>query len=87
MLENSRFENPPMPQNRRPEKFMKDWMKYGGVGVEMLASVLIGAFGGYGLDSLLGTRPWLMIVGFILGSVAGFRSILRLLHHDRTKKD
>lgn len=66
---------------------MKDWVKYGGVGVEMLASVLIGALGGYGLDYLLHTRPWLMMVGFILGSVAGFRSIFRLLHQDRTKKD
>ncbi|MCX8118400.1 MAG: AtpZ/AtpI family protein [Desulfobacterota bacterium] len=76
-----------MPQNRKPEKFTKDWVKFGGIGVEMLASVLIGAFGGYGLDLLLKTRPWLMIVGFILGSVAGFRSIFRLLQQDRTKKD
>jgi ATP synthase protein I len=76
-----------MPQNRKPEKFMKDWFRYGGIGVEMLASVLIGALGGYGLDVLLNTRPWLMIVGFILGSAAGFRSIFRLINQDREKKD
>jgi ATP synthase protein I len=75
-----------MPQNRKPEKFMKDWFRYGGVGVEMLASVLVGALGGYGLDYLLNTRPWLMIVGFILGSAAGFRSLFRLINQDQEKK-
>lgn len=53
----------------------------------MLASVLIGALGGYGLDRLLNTRPWLMIVGFIFGSAAGFRSIFRLINEDKEKKD
>ncbi len=62
-------------------------MRYGGVGVEMLASVLIGALGGYALDHLFSTRPWLMMVGFILGSVAGFRSIFRLIRSDKEKKD
>lgn len=66
---------------------MQDWFKYGGIGVEILASVLIGALGGYGLDYLLNTRPWLMLVGFILGSAAGFRSLFRLLHQDQEKKD
>ncbi|MBM4350987.1 MAG: AtpZ/AtpI family protein [Deltaproteobacteria bacterium] len=76
-----------MPQNQKPEKFMKDWFRYGGIGVEMLASVLIGALGGYGLDVLLNTRPWLMIVGFVLGSAAGFRSIFRLINQDKEEKD
>ncbi|MBM4339617.1 MAG: AtpZ/AtpI family protein [Deltaproteobacteria bacterium] len=76
-----------MSQNRKPEKFMKEWFRYGGIGVEMLASVLIGAFGGYGLDYLLDTRPWLMIVGFIFGSAAGFRSIFRLINQDKENKD
>jgi len=66
---------------------MKDWFKYGSIGVEMLASVLIGALGGYGLDYLLNTRPWLMIVGFIFGSAAGFRSIYRLIRQDQEKKN
>lgn len=76
-----------MPQNRKPEKFMNDWFRYGGIGLEMLASVLIGTLGGYGLDYLLNTRPWLMVVGFIFGSAAGFRSIFRLLDQEKRKKD
>ena len=62
-------------------------MRYGNLGIEIFASVLIGAFGGYGLDYLFHTKPWLMIVGFILGSVAGFRSLFRLLNQENKKKD
>ena len=61
-------------------------MRYGNLGIEMFASVLIGAFGGYGLDYLFHTKPWLMIVGFILGSVAGFRALFRLINQENKKK-
>ncbi len=76
-----------MPQTRKPEKFIDDWKKYGSLGVEMLASVLIGTLGGYGLDRLLHTKPWLMIIGFIFGSAAGFRSLFGLLNQGNKKQD
>ncbi len=76
-----------MPQYRKPDKFMKEWFRYGGVGLEMLASVFVGALGGYGLDYLLNTRPWLMMAGFILGAAAGFRNLFRLIDQDKEKKD
>jgi len=81
------FYGSPMSSDRKPEKFVDDWKRYGGTGAEMLACVLIGTFGGYGLDRLLGTKPWLTIVGFILGSIAGFRNLFRLLNQDKEKKD
>jgi len=65
---------------------MEDWRQYGGLGVEMLASVLVGTFLGYGLDRYLHTRPWLMIIGFILGSVAGFRSLFRMMNRMNKEK-
>lgn len=52
----------------------------------MMASVLVGTLAGYGLDRLLNTRPWFLIVGFILGAVAGFRTLFRLLNQDGEKK-
>ena len=75
-----------MISDQRPTGNFREWMRYGNLGIEMLVSVLIGAFGGYGMDSLLHTRPWLMIVGFILGSVAGFRSLFRLLNQENKKR-
>jgi ATP synthase protein I len=76
-----------MSFDQKPKGTLGEWMRYANIGIEMMVSVLIGAFGGYGLDYLFHTRPWLMIVGFILGSVAGFRSLFRLLEQENRKKD
>ena len=76
-----------MSSDQKQKGTLGEWMRYANIGIEMMASVLIGAFGGYGLDYLLHTKPWLMIVGFIFGSVAGFRSLFRLLEQENKKKD
>jgi ATP synthase protein I len=47
------------------------------VGIEFSISTLVGLLGGRWLDGKLGSAPWLMIVGLVLGVVAGFRSLLR----------
>jgi ATP synthase protein I len=62
-------------------------VRYGNIGLEMLASVLVGTFGGYALDSLFQTKPWLMIVGFIFGAAAGFVSLFRLLKQEQKKEE
>ena len=49
------------------------------VGMVVVISTLIGAGGGYALDRWLGTAPWLMIVGLLLGMIAGFREMLRMI--------
>jgi len=88
MLENSHFVPLPMLQNQKPAKFFdRDLLRYGNIGLEMLVSVLIGAGGGYLLDRYLNSRPWLMIIGFILGSAAGFRNLFRVFHEWKNKKD
>jgi ATP synthase protein I len=76
-----------MSSNKKPDKIFSEWVKYGNIGLEMLASVLVGTFGGYGLDSLFHTKPWLMIVGFIFGSAAGFVSLFRLLKREEKKEE
>jgi ATP synthase protein I len=42
-------------------------------------SIAAGAGGGYWLDTRLGTRPWLTIVGVVLGAVVAFTAMIRLL--------
>ena len=49
---------------------------YGTVGMELVASVLLGLFGGRWLDQRYGTHYW-ALAGFLLGVVLGFRAILR----------
>jgi ATP synthase protein I len=47
------------------------------VGIEFSVSTVIGLLGGKWIDGKLGTQPWLMLVGLVLGVTAGLRSLLR----------
>lgn len=44
------------------------WMRGG----SFVSSIIAGTLLGYLLDMWLGTEPWLVIVGIVLGSYAGF---------------
>ena len=47
------------------------------IGVELVAALIIGVAIGYFLDQWLGTKPWLMLLGFVLGSAAGMLGVYR----------
>lgn len=49
------------------------------VGVDLLAALVVGVAIGWGLDEWLGTRPWLMVVFFFLGSAAGTMNVYRTM--------
>jgi len=44
---------------------------------ELLAAVIVGGGIGWGLDKVLGTSPFLLIVMLLLGVAAGFLNVLR----------
>lgn len=44
---------------------------------ELAASLLIGAAIGYGFDRLFNTLPWCLLVGILLGFLAGLRNVMR----------
>lgn len=44
---------------------------------EFSAAVLVGAALGYGADNFLGTAPWGLLVGLILGFAAGVMNVIR----------
>jgi ATP synthase protein I len=56
------------------------------LGMELVVSTVVGALLGYLLDSWLGTRPWIMVVGVILGGIAGFRTVYQLATSDERDK-
>lgn len=67
-----------MPENRLK------WLKNAGlastIGILLVVSTVIGyAFGNW-LDKKLGTAPWLMLVFTILGIVAGFIEMFRIVN-------
>lgn len=47
-------------------------------GGEFVAAIILGGAIGWGLDRLLGTKPWLLIGFFLLGAVAGVRNVIRV---------
>lgn len=47
------------------------------IAIEMIAGLAVGVVGGLVLDAQFGTAPWLLIVGFILGSGAAFANVMR----------
>lgn len=53
-------------------------MSYGlKIGSEFVGAILVGAAIGYGLDLLLGSKPWLLLLFFVLGFAAGVLNVMR----------
>jgi F0F1-type ATP synthase assembly protein I len=54
-----------------------EYFKYAGVGIQFAGTFL--AFGalGWWLDGKLGTTPWLMMAGILLGAAGAFWSLVR----------
>ncbi|HKQ65626.1 MAG TPA: AtpZ/AtpI family protein [Methylomirabilota bacterium] len=47
------------------------------IGLVLVVSTIIGLVGGYYADRWLGTSPWLLLVGLVLGIAAGFVNLFR----------
>ena len=47
-------------------------------GGEFVAAIILGGAIGWGLDWLLGSKPWLLIAFFLLGTVAGVKNVIRV---------
>ncbi|HZN54260.1 MAG TPA: AtpZ/AtpI family protein [Candidatus Polarisedimenticolaceae bacterium] len=52
-------------------------LRFVGIGFEILGPLLVGVFGGRWLDGRLGTQPWLLLVGAVLGAVTGMLNFYR----------
>lgn len=50
-----------------------------GVGLQFALSIVLFLFVGRWLDAKLGTAPWLLLAGVMLGAAAGFYSLYRQL--------
>lgn len=47
----------------------------GTLGLHIVSSIIVGLTIGYFLDDYFGTKPWLLMIFFLLGIVAGFKLI------------
>lgn len=55
-------------------------------GVEVVSALVVGIGIGWVLDRWLGTWPWLFLVFFVLGSVAGVLNVYRLFNPRRRSR-
>lgn len=53
------------------------WMALSALGLEMAVTVLVLGAAGWGLDRWLGSTPWGLLVGLLLGSVIGLLNLVR----------
>jgi ATP synthase protein I len=56
-------------------KQLKAFARVSALGIELAVSTVLGLLAGRWLDQKLSTEPFLMLLGLILGVVAGFRSL------------
>ena len=47
------------------------------LGTELVAAVAVGTIIGFILDSWFDTKPWLIIIFFFMGSIAGVLNVIR----------
>jgi ATP synthase protein I len=65
-----------MPTDDQEEVNRKSGLAYAAA-FSLFAAVLTGLLIGWLLDRWLGTRPWLLVVGLVLGAAAGFYELVR----------
>lgn len=74
-------EQKPAQQEETPEQKKNVWLlvaRYGHIGFILPACVIVGLLIGSALDKWLGTKS-LMLAGIILGSIAGFVELIRVM--------
>jgi ATP synthase protein I len=65
-----------MPAEDKEEINRKSGMAYAAA-FSLFASVVSGLILGWLLDRWLGTRPWLLVAGLVLGAAGGFVEFIR----------
>ncbi len=64
------------PDDEKEEINRKTGIAYAAA-LSLFAAVVAGLLFGWLLDRWLGTKPWLLVVGVILGAAAGFYEFVR----------
>lgn len=64
---------------KRASEGLREAAVVSGAGFTLAASIALGALAGNWLDQKLGTAPWLLVLGFILGVAAGALQMARII--------
>ena len=69
--------------NEKRGSFMGSAFK---LGTELVAAVAVGTIIGFILDNWFGTKPWLIIIFFFLGTAAGMLNVIKTAKRMQEKK-
>ena len=61
-------------ENQKKGSFMGNAFK---LGTELIAAVMVGTIIGFILDNWFGTKPWLILIFFFIGVIAGIMNVIR----------
>jgi len=67
-----------MARKKKAVKYASNWLNASIVGIQFPVAMAIGYFWGKWMDGLFGTEPWLTIIFFIFGLIAGFVNLFRI---------
>ena len=70
----SKIKNQIQSDSEKKGSFMGSAFK---LGTELVAAVAVGTIIGFILDSWFGTKPWFIIIFFLLGVTAGILNVIR----------
>ena len=70
----SKIKKQVQPDDEKKGSFMGNAFK---LGTELVAAVAVGTIIGFILDSWFDTKPWLIIIFFFLGAIAGILNVIR----------
>ena len=73
-IANSKIRKQLNQDNEKKGAFMGNAFK---LGTELVAAVGVGTIIGFILDSWFGTKPWLIIIFFFLGTAAGILNVFK----------
>ena len=65
------------PENDQQETNRKSGLAYAAA-FSLFTAVVAGLVAGWLMDRWLGTHPWFLVAGIVLGAVAGFYQFIRI---------
>jgi len=65
-------------KSQQEKPFFRQFLEASSIGIYLVIATFVGFAMGYGLDSLMGTTPYLTFIMLGVGIAAGFREIIRV---------
>ena len=67
------------PRGKGQRGALGEIARLGGLGVQFAVTVVVCTAAGWWADGRLGTAPWLLVAGALIGAVAAFYQVCRAL--------